>query len=199
MHAPIAPPTQSYGTVCAAVHRETGEVVAVKQIPRSAVSAKEVMSEVEILRVAGEHRHVIQLTDLFWDDELWYVVMEMAKGGELFDRIVTKGLLSEHETSQVMQDLLHAIEVSSHDEQHLQLRMKASTFATLVSIRIRHDCQRWCFKALYMVICSDGFCYACACIILLFLPVRAVLAHAQHHPRRHQAREHLHSRGQQYY
>jgi serine/threonine protein kinase len=115
MRAPIAPPQQSYGTVCAAVHRETGEVVAVKQIPRSAVSAKEVMSEVEILRVAGEHRHVIQLTDLFWDDELWYVVMEMAKGGELFDRIVTKGLLSEHETSQVMQDLLHAIEVSPRD------------------------------------------------------------------------------------
>ncbi|KAG5178901.1 kinase-like domain-containing protein, partial [Tribonema minus] len=100
----------AYGTVCAAAHRETGEVVAVKQIPRSAVSAKEVMSEVEILRVAGDHRHIVRLMDLFWDDDLWYVVMEMAHGGELFDRIVNKGLLSEHDTCKVMQDLLHAIE-----------------------------------------------------------------------------------------
>jgi serine/threonine protein kinase len=141
----------AYGTVCAAAHRETGEVVAVKQIPRSAVSAKEVtlhlfvpvevtcevhacrvcspatrrprlppsevyascttfrspqnsaalhivgclsiefhwitdrtmhafataarplqvMSEVEILRVAGDHRHIVKLMDLFWDDDLW--------------------------------------------------------------------------------------------------------------------------------
>lgn len=100
----------SYGTVVAAAHRETGEVVAVKQIPRCNVSEEEVMAEVEILKIAGDHRHIIQLTDLFWDDKLWYVVMEMAKGGELFDRIVNKGLLTEHETSQIMKDLLHAID-----------------------------------------------------------------------------------------
>eukprot|EP00612_Vaucheria_litorea_P008351 CAMPEP_0171472934 /NCGR_PEP_ID=MMETSP0946-20130122/1557_1 /TAXON_ID=109269 /ORGANISM="Vaucheria litorea, Strain CCMP2940" /LENGTH=714 /DNA_ID=CAMNT_0012002633 /DNA_START=282 /DNA_END=2426 /DNA_ORIENTATION=- len=100
----------AYGTVCAAAHRETGEVVAVKQIPRNSVTSKEVMSEVEILRVAGDHRHIIKLMDLFWDDDFWYVVMEMAHGGELFDWIVNKGLLSEHDTCRVMQDIIRAIE-----------------------------------------------------------------------------------------
>ena len=52
---------------------------------------KKVMTEVEILRLAGEHRNIIGFRDLFQDDENWYIVMEMAEGGELFDRLVERG------------------------------------------------------------------------------------------------------------
>jgi CRP-like cAMP-binding protein/tRNA A-37 threonylcarbamoyl transferase component Bud32 len=100
----------AFAAVCAAVHRETGEVVAVKQIPRSpnGQNDAEVQAEVNILRTAGEHRHIIQLSDVFADDDYYYVVMEMAKGGELFDHIVNQGLLPEAETAALMRDLVDA-------------------------------------------------------------------------------------------
>lgn len=33
--------------------------------------------------------------DVFSDDECWYMVMELAKGGELFDRLTTEGVMLE--------------------------------------------------------------------------------------------------------
>ena len=39
------------------------------------------------MRVAGEHRNINSCKDAFEDDKNWYIVMEMAEGGELFDRL----------------------------------------------------------------------------------------------------------------
>lgn len=74
--------------VCVGSHRETGETVAIKQMPKRSVRQAKVMQEIEILRLAGEHRNIIAFKDLFMDDENYYIVMEMAEGGELFDRLV---------------------------------------------------------------------------------------------------------------
>jgi serine/threonine protein kinase len=74
--------------VCVGSHRETGEFVAIKQLPKKNVRQHKVMQEIEILRTAGEHRNIIAFKDLFQDDDYWYIVMEMAEGGELFDRLV---------------------------------------------------------------------------------------------------------------
>ncbi len=77
-----------FGVVCVGAHRETGETVAIKQVPKKVVKEWKVQQEIEILRLGGDHRNIIGFRDVFQDEDNWYIVMEMAEGGELFDRLV---------------------------------------------------------------------------------------------------------------
>lgn len=61
--------------VCAGVHKETGEVVAVKQIPRKLTQPSRLQAEVDLLRMAGQHTNVVNFRDLFSDDNAYYIVM----------------------------------------------------------------------------------------------------------------------------
>lgn len=39
-----------------------------------------------------DHPHVIKLFDVFEDARFVYLVMELCEGGELFDKIIEKGI-----------------------------------------------------------------------------------------------------------
>ncbi len=99
-----------FGVVLQAQHKGTGEIVAVKQIPRlpNDLNKSDVEAEVAMLKTAGEHRCITSFYDVFKDDNNYYLVMEMAKGKELFDHLVNDGMLTETETAQLMLELLEA-------------------------------------------------------------------------------------------
>ncbi|CAN0417359.1 unnamed protein product [Pylaiella littoralis] len=99
----------AFGVVCAGVHKVTGEVVAVKQIPRRLMTTSRLQAEVDLLRMAGQHKSVVGFRDLFSDDRFYYIVMEFATGGELFDRLVTKGAHSEHDAASLLREVMHAV------------------------------------------------------------------------------------------
>ncbi|CAM9281014.1 unnamed protein product [Ectocarpus sp. 6 AP-2014] len=99
----------AFGVVCAGVHKVTGEVVAVKQIPRRLMSTPRLQAEVDMLRMAGQHKNVVGFRDLFSDDNFYYIVMEFATGGELFDRLVTKGAHSEHDAASLLREVVDAV------------------------------------------------------------------------------------------
>lgn len=65
----------AFGVVCAGVHLETGEVVAIKQIPRSMIQPTRLQAEVDLLRMAGQHKNVVNFRDLFSDENEYYIVM----------------------------------------------------------------------------------------------------------------------------
>lgn len=68
--------------VCAGVHKVTGEVVAVKQIPRRLMTTPRLQAEVDLLRMAGQHKNVVGFRDLFSDSDFYYIVMgEQRQGG----------------------------------------------------------------------------------------------------------------------
>lgn len=90
--------------MCPAVHKETGEVVAVKTVDRAAASATRIQREADIMRLSGEHRNVVQFLDLFSSESHWHIVMEMAAGGELFDRLVTRGPYTELQASHLIKE-----------------------------------------------------------------------------------------------
>lgn len=50
--------------------------------------------ETSIMRLL-KHDHVVQLLDVFEDDDHYYVVMECVSGGELFDQIIELGNYDE--------------------------------------------------------------------------------------------------------
>jgi Protein kinase domain len=64
----------------------TNARVAVKQIPRYRSSDKMFQDEIQMMSLAQGHRNCVTLQDFFEDAEAYYIVMDLAEGGELFDR-----------------------------------------------------------------------------------------------------------------
>ncbi|CAN0007465.1 unnamed protein product, partial [Choristocarpus tenellus] len=96
-------------TVSIATHRLTGKAVAVKQISRKVSNKSEVMSEVRMLKLAGVHPNVVSLQDFFEDKEAFYIVMDLVKGGELYDRLADKGRYSEGQAARIMAEVMEAV------------------------------------------------------------------------------------------
>ncbi|XP_058228449.1 CDPK-related protein kinase isoform X2 [Rhododendron vialii] len=72
-----------------------GQEVAVKVIPKAqmttAIAIEDARREVKILRALTGHNNLVKLYDAFEDHENVYIVMELCEGGELLDRILSRG------------------------------------------------------------------------------------------------------------
>ncbi|KAF0721090.1 hypothetical protein AaE_010181 [Aphanomyces astaci] len=100
---------RGYCVVRKARHRGTNEVVAVKELAKKDISSKAFWTEVEMLHIAGSHPNIVSLRGVFETDTTWYIVQELANGGELFDHLVANGAYSEKQASVGMRDLCHAM------------------------------------------------------------------------------------------
>ena len=102
------------GTVMLGVRRATGARVAVKIIDKRRVSvlpgpASNVMNEVRLLQKIS-HPCVIRLEDVIETAETLYIILELADGGELFDKIIEKTKLQEAEAKLHFYQIVSAIE-----------------------------------------------------------------------------------------
>ncbi|KAL4325560.1 hypothetical protein GQ457_11G032330 [Hibiscus cannabinus] len=72
-----------------------GQSVAIKIISKAkmttAISVEDVRREVKILKALSGHKHMIKFHDAFEDANNVYIVMELCEGGELLDRILSRG------------------------------------------------------------------------------------------------------------
>jgi calcium-dependent protein kinase len=99
----------TYGVVYKGIHKLTGEIRAIKQIPRSKITKYErFVNEVTALKTL-DHPNIIKLFEIYEDETQVYLVQEMCTGGELFDRIVEKEYLSEKQASILFQQILQSI------------------------------------------------------------------------------------------
>lgn len=87
-----------FGYTCSAKGKKgsfKGLDVAVKVIPKSkmttAIAIEDVRREVKILRALTGHKNLVQFYEAYEDEENVYVVMELCKGGELLDKILSRG------------------------------------------------------------------------------------------------------------
>lgn len=84
------------GRVHVALHRKTGEAWAVKMIETRkfgltpGLSPNELIQEADVLRTIS-HPNVVRLQDIFQSQNALYLVMELVRGGDLFDRIIDRG------------------------------------------------------------------------------------------------------------
>jgi serine/threonine protein kinase len=119
------------GEVRRALHRRTGEAVAIKMIPiqRNTIgiptnhamfmasntsTTLEIEMEAEMLRKL-QHPYIVKLIDVYTCPQAVYLVMEIVQGGDLFDRIVQKGHYSERDSRRVMRRLLAAVHYLHND------------------------------------------------------------------------------------
>ncbi len=64
--------------------------------------------EIKVLKSLN-HPNIIRLEDTFESPDRIYIIMEMMKGGELFDYVVEKGTLSEEEASVLVRKITSAV------------------------------------------------------------------------------------------
>ncbi|KAH1060654.1 hypothetical protein GLYMA_02G163300v4 [Glycine max] len=106
-----------FGYTCSAKGKKgafKGVDVAVKVIPKAkmttAIAIEDVRREVKILRALTGHKNLVQFYEAYEDDANVYIVMELCKGGELLDRILSRGgKYSEEDARVVMIQILSVV------------------------------------------------------------------------------------------
>ncbi|CAL9048301.1 calcium/calmodulin-dependent serine/threonine-protein kinase 1 [Musa acuminata AAA Group] len=106
-----------FGYTCTAKAKKgdmKGEEVAVKVIPKAkmttAIAIEDVRREVRILRSLTGHKNLVQFYDAYEDEDNVYIVMELCKGGELLERILSRGgKYSEEDAKAVIVQILSIV------------------------------------------------------------------------------------------
>ncbi|NXI28583.1 KPSH1 kinase, partial [Sterrhoptilus dennistouni] len=99
----------SFSRVVRVEHKATKQPYAIKMIETKYREGREVCeSELSVLRRV-RHTNIIQLIEVFETQDRVYMVMELATGGELFDRIIAKGSFTERDATRVLQMVLDGV------------------------------------------------------------------------------------------
>ncbi|KAJ5983698.1 hypothetical protein N7481_005797 [Penicillium waksmanii] len=104
----------TYGIVREA-ESTSGDKVAVKIILKKNVRGNEgmVYDELEMLQKL-KHPHIVSFVDWFESKDKFYIVTQLATGGELFDRICDYGKFTEKDASQTIRQVLDAVNYLHH-------------------------------------------------------------------------------------
>lgn len=100
-----------FSIVYECVHKATGRHSAVKVINKSAITYEEkvlLRTEMAVLKLV-DHPNIIKLEGIYESKKYIYIVMEMLKGGELFERIVGRPRFSEKEAAKLLRPLLESV------------------------------------------------------------------------------------------
>ena len=98
----------------ATVHRaklvESGDAYAIKLIDKDGTDLEQAKRERDILDRIGLHKHIVGLFDCFEQPSNWVLVLELAEGGEVFDRICDGGPFSEADAASVVRQVVLALQ-----------------------------------------------------------------------------------------
>ena len=80
----------AFGSVFVGRHRESGERVAIKKIPKQFTSDRSFQNEMDALmtiRQHGGHPNICGLRENFEEGDFYYLVLDLVSGGEMFDHL----------------------------------------------------------------------------------------------------------------
>ncbi|XP_054720184.1 probable serine/threonine-protein kinase nek3 [Uloborus diversus] len=102
----------TYGKVQLAINRETGQEVAVKTIKKAKVETEKdlvrIRREIQIMS-SIQHPHIIHIYEVFENKDKIVLVMQYARGGELFNYLMEKKVLSDLEARRIFRQIAAAI------------------------------------------------------------------------------------------
>lgn len=103
----------TFGKVKLAQHQETGQQYAIKILDKSDIKANEltvnVRREIAIMK-ALNHRNIVNLREVLSSKTKLYIVMDLVRGGELFEQIERNGELDEKLARKYFQQLIDGID-----------------------------------------------------------------------------------------
>ncbi|CAI5475243.1 unnamed protein product [Closterium sp. Yama58-4] len=99
----------SYGMIRAVREKETGKTWACKSIGKDQIQSKAAVAalqqEVGVMKLLKGHPHVVEMKETVEDDTHIHIIMELCKGGDLFDRIKQRSRYEEKPAAAVLQQL----------------------------------------------------------------------------------------------
>jgi len=103
----------TFGTVKLAINKQTGEKVAIKILEKKKIlefeDRKRVEREIKILKCL-RHPNIVHLYSVLQTKENLYIIMEYAKGIELFDYIAKKKRIDELTACHIYQQIISGLE-----------------------------------------------------------------------------------------
>lgn len=102
----------AFSTVFPAVHRITGEKVAVKQIKKKFANNLSFQREMEallLLRESGGHPNICSMRENFDQGDYFYIVLDRITGREMFDQLCCAGPFSEADAARHIQEVTSAL------------------------------------------------------------------------------------------
>jgi calcium/calmodulin-dependent protein kinase I len=130
--------TGKFSVVKKAVNRKTGEEVAVKIINKRIVECEELVKEVAIMKEIDEHPGVIHLKDVYEDEKVFNLVIELVTGGELFDKIVELEYYSEKDAAGLTQQIVSIVNyLHNKDIVHRDLKPENLLFEDKTATKLK--------------------------------------------------------------
>lgn len=103
----------TFAKVKFAINTDNGESVALKVLDKDKIlrhkMVDQIKREISIMKLV-RHPNVVRLHEVLASRTKIYIVLEFVMGGELFDRIVHQGKLSEDESRRYFQQLIDAVD-----------------------------------------------------------------------------------------
>lgn len=108
----------NYGLVKLAVNRDTGEQFAVKIVKKEVLEDEtaanvDIKREIAIMK-ALDHTNIVALNDVLYSPKRVFMVMELVRGGELFESIVKNGRQDETTARRYLHQLIDAVHYCHH-------------------------------------------------------------------------------------
>ena len=118
--------------------RSNGQRFAAKMIRKKMIADdKTFLQEIGLL-MSCTHPLITCIRDVFETQEHVYLILELAAGGELFDRIIQKGHFNEHETRHLFKQLFSALQyLHNHSIVHRDIKPENILLTSAESLEIR--------------------------------------------------------------
>ncbi|KAM4588767.1 calcium/calmodulin-dependent protein kinase IGa [Odontesthes bonariensis] len=98
----------SFSEVFMVREKKTGNLYALKCLKKKHLVQSNLENEINVLRRI-KHENVVELEDFYESRTHYYLVMQLVSGGELFDRILDKGVYTEKDATKVIKQVLQAV------------------------------------------------------------------------------------------
>ncbi|XP_013987343.1 calcium/calmodulin-dependent protein kinase type 1D isoform X1 [Salmo salar] len=98
----------SFSEVYLVREKKTGNLYALKCLKKKHLSCSKLENEITVLKKI-RHDNVIGLEDFYETRTHYYLVMQLVSGGELFDRIIDRGVYTEKDASCLVHQVLEAV------------------------------------------------------------------------------------------
>jgi calcium/calmodulin-dependent protein kinase I len=102
-----------FSVVVEGTHKKSQEKFAIKCIKKTMVEGDDIKllkREIHIMKKKVNHPNVLKLFEVYENDEEFFLVMELVSGKELFDKIVEKGQYSEAGASNIVRQIVSAVD-----------------------------------------------------------------------------------------